>query len=403
MAIAPLNAAIPGRFRAVSATAHARWVCLAFCLVIAGPNLPTALLPVYRESFGTGSFGLSLLFSTYLLVLVPLLLIGARPRIAVHSRPLLLAGLAVAVTGDIVMELADSTVTAGVGRALSGISVALSTGAAASLVVGMIGDRGRGSVASGNVIGGVLGTGLAVLLAALGAAHHVYLWHAGVTAAVLAVLAVLAPPAAVRPVQAAGAVTTLALPAPRHHRVLALVAGAIAWSLPGLVLGLLPALLRERDPGTGILGATASVLTFLAAAWALSVLAPRLRWLRGYELTAGTTCGAVGAALLAAAALLSSLPLAHLGAVLAAAAPAVAYRGAMVLFTRGVTPTRQSTTTSLYAGVSYGVSAVVVLGAGALGLVTGLPAAVAAAALLLTAAGLALVVVLLVTARRDRR
>src|SRR4051794_28303977 len=75
-------------------------VVTSFCLVIAGPNLPTALLPAYRDAYRMSPFGLSLVFATYLLLLVPALLVCTRPSVRARAGRLLTAGLLAAVAAD---------------------------------------------------------------------------------------------------------------------------------------------------------------------------------------------------------------------------------------------------------------------------------------------------------------
>ncbi len=173
--------AVPGQVRSARRIPAARvmgaLVVASFCLVVAGPNLPTALLPAYRDAYRMTPFGLSLIFSAYLVLLVPALILCTRPAMRARAGLLLSVGLALAVVADLVMVTSHSPQMLVVGRALSGVSVALSTGATAALMVALVGERGRGSVATGNIAGALLGTVSAVLLAQVGAGPSVYLVH----------------------------------------------------------------------------------------------------------------------------------------------------------------------------------------------------------------------------------
>jgi hypothetical protein len=56
---------------------------VAFFTLLLGSNLPTPLYAVYRERFGFSSAVLTLVFATYMVVLVPTLLLlrpALRPR-----------------------------------------------------------------------------------------------------------------------------------------------------------------------------------------------------------------------------------------------------------------------------------------------------------------------------------
>ncbi len=413
-------------------------VVASFCLIIAGPNLPTALLPAYRASYGMTPFGLSLVFSAYLALLVPTLVLCARPALRARAGALLPVGLLLAVVADVVMARSTSVPMLIAGRALSGVSVAVSTGASAALTVSLVGERGRGSVATGNIAGALLGTAAAVLLAQLGIGPGIFLLHAGITAIVAgAVLIALRGRSAARRDQVpadAGVVLPALLPVlqaatsepmtprpvvsqplalrpgtgrpgtgrvSRRHVVLGTAVGAVGWAIPGLVTGLVPALLRDFTGPTAVVAATTPAILLLGTAWVLQVLVrrPALRFLRGYELTVGTALGAVGLALLTAGAFTASLPLVYLGCVVAAGGPALGYRGGMVLLTRGLDPVHQGATTSRYAASSYGFSAVVVVGAGALGAIGGMVTAVAVGAGLLALAAVVLLVCILVSER----
>ncbi len=401
--------AIPGA-RAVGSV-----VVAAFCLVIAGPNLPTALLPAYREAYRMTPFGLSLLFSAYLVLLVPVLVLCSRPALRARAGALLTVGLATAVVADVLMAAGGSAGMLLAGRALSGVSVALSTGAAAALMVALVGERGRGSVATGNILGALIGTVGAVLLAQIGIGPVVYLVHAAATLVVLTALVLVL---AARSAGHAAALRTgaieadiadgpdLKVPAPtatpgaiRRHRILGTAVGALGWAIPGLVTGLVPSLLRQFTGPAAVVVATSPAVLLLACAWLLQVMAkrPLLRFVQGYELTVGTAMGTIGLALLVAGALTACLSLVYLGCAIAAGGPAMGYRGGMVLLTRGLDPSRQGAVTSRYAAGSYAFSAVVVLGCGGIGAVGGLVTAIAVGAALLTVMGLGLLAVILVT------
>ncbi|RIJ76263.1 MFS transporter [Nakamurella silvestris] len=384
----------------------------AFCAVMAGPNLPTALLPSYRADFGLSSFGLSLLFAMYLVVLVPALLLAGKPWPRRNAALLLPLALLLAVAADLIMGLGAGTAEVVIGRALSGLSVGAATGAAAALVVAVAGERGRGSVATGNIIGGLLGTVLGVITAQWLHGPTVYFVHAGVV--VLALTALLlalrgmsrssvpvgtaAPGVAIGPGVAPGERT----PVQERHAVLGTAAGAICWTAPALILALLPAMLRQATGPTGVLAATSPAVFFLATAWALQALVRRTRvgnLVTGQEVTIGTTACVVGLLILSGSALLqgssASVPLAFLGCAFAAAGPALGYRGGMVLATQGLAAHWQSAATSRYAAICYGSSAVLTIGTGALGAATSIGIGLAAGTALLALCGAAVVAVIL--------
>lgn len=84
------------------------------------------------------------------------------------------------------------------GRALSGVAGGLGTGAASALVVVAIGDRGRAITATGNLVGAVIGAGLAqvaVLVLGDSALRVVFIVHG---AACLLMGAIVAIPLSLR-------------------------------------------------------------------------------------------------------------------------------------------------------------------------------------------------------------
>ena len=107
---------------------------------------------------------------------------------------------------------------------------------------------------------------------------------------------------------------------------------------------------------TAIVLATSPAILLLGSAWIFQVLArrPMLRFVRGYELTVGTAMTAVGLTVLTVGAVAAQVFLVCLGCV-AAGGPALAYRGGMVLLTRGLDPVGQGAVTSRYAASSYGL------------------------------------------------
>lgn len=351
---------------------RAGWLGAAFAAIIVGPNLPTALLPTYRDEFGVSSLGLSLLFSSYLFVLVAVLLVlGLRPLPVRAARPAALLALIASAGADLVLWQATSMSQALVGRSLSGLAVGLATVAVAVLMVRAIGDRGRGVVASGSVLGSMVGVAAAVLAAGLGAATWVYPIHLVLVLALVPVLALLVP--AATPTAPAGS-TAGPQPAkgrpPTSVRWTALVAGALCWSLPGVVIGLIPSLLRDRLGAGAVVLSTVPALLFLVTSWAISRVAPRVELLRSHPVAVGTCAGAVGAVFLVVAASTGAVGAAYLGCLIGAAAPALAYRGGLEMFTRGATG-RIAGLTAGYTGLSYGLGTVVVVGAGAVGAMTG--------------------------------
>jgi MFS family permease len=117
----------------------------AFFALLLGSNLPTPLYAVYRERFGFSSVVLTLVFATYMLVLVPTLLLCGQLSDRVGRRRVIAAGLLTAAVGLGLFAAATDTVWLFVARAVQGLSVGMVTGAATAGLVELEphGDRVR--------------------------------------------------------------------------------------------------------------------------------------------------------------------------------------------------------------------------------------------------------------------
>jgi MFS family permease len=102
----------------------------AFFALLLGSNLPTPLYAVYRERFGFSSVVLTLVFATYMLVLVPTLLFCGQLSDRVGRRRVIAAGLLTAAVGLALFAAATDTVWLFAARAVQGLSVGMVTGAA---------------------------------------------------------------------------------------------------------------------------------------------------------------------------------------------------------------------------------------------------------------------------------
>ncbi|RYH11589.1 hypothetical protein [Tropicimonas sp. IMCC6043] len=173
-ALAPGRGAL-GKLQAALAAAS-------FMLLLAGTNTTTPLLPLYRDMLGFSPLTVTLTFVAYVSLLVATLAVASGPKLVRYAPSVLVAALAVALLAD----LALSTGTApGIlaGRALQGVSSGIGTGAAAALVVAVVGNRGRALTATGNLAGAILGTAAAQAVLHLAGARAISISfeiHAGV-------------------------------------------------------------------------------------------------------------------------------------------------------------------------------------------------------------------------------
>jgi len=105
-------------------------VAYAFTVVMLGGTIPTPLYPIYQHRIGFSALVVTLVFAAYAAGTLAALLVFGRLSDQVGRRPVILAALGVAVTSTAVFVLDQSLTGLFVGRALSGLSVGLCTGAA---------------------------------------------------------------------------------------------------------------------------------------------------------------------------------------------------------------------------------------------------------------------------------
>jgi MFS family permease len=106
-----------------------------FALTMMGTTLPTPMYVIYQERFGFSITMSTVIFAMYAFGVLAALLAFGRWSDTLGRRPLLLAGLAAAISSDVVFLVADNTGTLLVGRVLSGVSAGIFVGTATAAVV----------------------------------------------------------------------------------------------------------------------------------------------------------------------------------------------------------------------------------------------------------------------------
>ena len=100
-------------------------VVAAQILLFAGSNLPTPLFPLYEHRYGFGSGVVTLLFSSYVAVLIPALIFLGPVADRVGRRPLLVAGIALTTVSSAAFVAARSVAWLFAGEIIYGIGSAL--------------------------------------------------------------------------------------------------------------------------------------------------------------------------------------------------------------------------------------------------------------------------------------
>ncbi len=170
----------------------------AFLVLLVGSNLATPLYAVYRERFGFSSVVLTLVFATYMVVLVPSLLVFGQLSDRVGRRRVIAAGLCVAALGLLLFAVADATAWLFAARAVQGLAVGMVTGAATAGLVELEphGDRGRAALFAvlAQAGGSSIGPLLAGVLAQWAPAPRVLCYVVALVLALLAAAATLTLP-----------------------------------------------------------------------------------------------------------------------------------------------------------------------------------------------------------------
>jgi MFS family permease len=253
-------------------------VTVAFFTLLLGSNLPTPLYAVYRERFGFSSVVLTLVFATYMLVLVPTLLLCGQLSDRVGRRRVIAAGLVTAAVGLGLFAAATATVWLFAARAVQGLSVGMVTGAATAGLVELEphGDRGRAAFYAVIVHGaGSAGPLLAGALAQWAPEPRVLCYLVALVLALLAAAAVLTIP---EPKPAGGRWRVQRPSVPPAIRAgfwrASLTAGTV-WMVAALYLSVVPNYAAKLlDTGNlALLGAIAGSL--LAASCVAQVIASR--------------------------------------------------------------------------------------------------------------------------------
>ena len=176
---------------------------VAFFTLLLGSNLPTPLYAVYRERFGFSSVVLTLVFATYMIVLVPTLLLCGQLSDRVGRKRVVAAGLLAAAVGLGLFAAANDTAWLFAARAVQGLSVGMVTGAATAGLVELEphGDRGRAALYAVIVQGAGSSAGplLAGVLAQWAPAPRVLCYLVALVLALVAAVAVLTIPEPRRP------------------------------------------------------------------------------------------------------------------------------------------------------------------------------------------------------------
>ena len=333
----------------------------AFVVLLMGTNAPTPLLPIYRDYLGFSALVITMTYSIYVVALVTVLFLATSPSIARRAPFMLLFSLFVAVAADGLLAT-GSQIGILAGRALSGVAGGIGTGAAAALTVAVLGDRGRALSVTGNLAGAILGTSASQLILSLVGAKAITLnfaLHAGLCLVLILPLAFVlfqrrrcnATIFLKAKHPAGSSLSPLFMRSPG-----ALLTGCIAWVLISASIVFLPSYFADHSmPLVQALG----IPLLLSSSLASQLASPWLRQHAGsisgiWAMLLGIGCIFFGAEMSASNMSLGGFCFVGFGA-------GLAYRSSLMMIALEAPPVSQGRISSLYAGITYAIAAVVIL------------------------------------------
>ncbi len=350
----------------------------ALFVLLVGSNLPTPLFPVYAKSYGLSPLGVTLLFATYTLLVIPALLVFGPLSDAKGRREVLVAAILTAAVAAGLFAAAQSVVVLFVAQAVQAAALGALQGTAAPTLVELDpteNGRRASSVASGLTVGGAaMGPLVAGLLAQYAPLPQrlAYLVEMGLLAVALTAVLIRLPPQSARRAWRPRRPT---VPAPiRRQFAIAGVSGFVGWAVTGLFLSLIPSFVTVTLKHNNLALAGGVVALMLATAALIQIAGQRVPSLPAQALGLAAMIAGVAALLIAttSASLLALL----IGTVLAGAGQGLAFMGSLGDIGEIAPAERKGDIVASYYVIVYLGTALPVIGVGALAVITAFTTAV---------------------------
>lgn len=221
-------------------------LAFALCLITLAVNLQAPLYIAYADLSGRGAAATAVAFSGYVLGVLPVLLALGGLADRVGRRPLILAALALSMIATLIMLLVPSLEALGVARLFLGLGTGLAS-ATATAYMGELMAPGHGAraanwVTASTSLGFGLGAALTSLFLLRGPTLTPGSFHLQLALAAIALLLVWRLPDP-RPAKRAA---MLRLPFYPKGSLAYGLAILLAWACVGLVIALLPGILRQH-------------------------------------------------------------------------------------------------------------------------------------------------------------
>ncbi|TFF35102.1 MFS transporter [Pseudomonas sp. RIT623] len=221
-------------------------LAFALCLITLAVNLQAPLYITYAELSGRGAAATAVAFSGYVLGVLPVLLALGGLADRIGRRPLILAALALSMLATLIMLLSPSLTSLGVARLFLGLGTGLASATATAYMGELMapGDSGQAAtwVTASTSLGFGLGAALTSLFLLAGPTLTPGSFHLQLALAALALLLVSRLPDP-RPAQRGAMLRLPCYPTGSLAYGLAIL---LAWACVGLVIALLPGILRQH-------------------------------------------------------------------------------------------------------------------------------------------------------------
>ncbi|WP_328954654.1 MFS transporter [Kitasatospora purpeofusca] len=367
----------------------------ALLLMLIGANLATPIYPMLQQRLGLGPLDTTILFTIYVFALVPVLAVVGHWSDHLGRRALILPAVALAAAGDVVFATSGSFWQLAAGRAVQGIAVGLSTGAAGAALGDLMPDRptlaakltlacSAGGVALGPVVGALLADGADPLLTP-------FLLHAIALLVLCVPLALVHPrmPGRNRPPASPPRITTPAHLRPQRLRLprtgrreflLAAGVGFVSYGVFGVYLALAPAFSTKLlHTDSHLTGAIVAALLLGSSAIAQLTVPPTADRV---VVALGLAGLATGLGLVVTAQYTGTPALLFIGSVLGGICQGVAFRSLFTTAVAAMNPERRGSELSSLWIIVYLGSSAPIIAVGALVKAYGLLPAVSGFALL---------------------
>ncbi|HYQ49236.1 MAG TPA: MFS transporter [Pseudomonas sp.] len=221
-------------------------LAFALCLITLAVNLQAPLYITYADLSGQGATATAVAFSGYVLGVLPVLLALGGLADRVGRRPLILAALLLSMLATLLMLLAPSLQTLGLARLCLGLGTGLASATATAYMGELMGAESSARAANWVTASTSLGFGLGAALTSLfllrGPSLTPGSFHLQLALAAVALALVWRLPDP-RPTQRSA---MLRLPGYPTGSVVYGLAILLAWACVGLVIALLPGILRQH-------------------------------------------------------------------------------------------------------------------------------------------------------------